>query len=344
MATGCENDGRPAAVLVAGGAGYIGSHIVRALMDQGRRVVVLDDLSSGHRWATGHAPLVVGDIADQALVHRVVAEFGVGAAIHCASLIQVGESMREPQRYWHGNVAKSISFIGALQAAGCHRIVFSGTAAVYGEPVQLPITEDHPLQPTSVYGRTKLAIEQYLADCAAVTGLRYATLRYFNAAGAHPDGTIGEAHPNESHLIPLVLRAASPGAEPVLIFGGDWPTADGTCIRDYVHVCDLADAHVLALASLDNTAELVCNLGSGTGFSVLEVIAAAERACLVAVPIRVVGRRPGDPAVLVASNAKARQLLGWRPQWTDLDSLVASAWQWETHLQRLTSASPNAGS
>lgn len=317
-------------VLVAGGAGYIGSHIVRALHQLGRPVVVLDDLSSGHRWAVPAAvPLVVADVGDEAVVRETVVKYAVASVVHCAALIQVGESMRQPGRYWQANVAKTIALVRTLAAAGCRTLVFSSTAAVYGEPLQTPIDESHPLQPNNVYGHTKFAVEQFLANCSAAGELRYASLRYFNAAGADESAEIGEAHGDESHLIPLVLRAAAAGNAPILVFGDDWPTADGTCVRDYVHATDLALAHVAALARLAEVPSVVCNLGSGRGYSVREVIDQVQRTTGLTVPVQIAPRRSGDAAVLVASNERARLELQWVPRHSALDEIVGSAWRWE---------------
>lgn len=320
------------AVMVAGGAGYIGSHAVRCLRAHGRRVVVFDDLSKGHRDGLGDVPLVVGDIADSVRVRETVRAHDVGAVMHFAASIQVGESMSAPRVYWNNNVGKTLTFLGALHDEGVARVVFSSTAAVYGEPEGTPITEDAKLRPTSVYGRTKLVVEQVLADFAAAYGLRYAALRYFNAAGAHPSGEIGERHDPESHLIPLVLQAASGRRPHVQVFGTNWPTPDGTCVRDYIHVDDLAEAHVRALDALEREPRIVCNLGTGRGFSVRDVIAAAEREAGRPIPVLERPRRAGDCAVLVASNSRARALLGWEPRATDLDAIVASAWRWERRL------------
>ena len=322
-------------VLVAGGAGYIGSHIVAALRRADRPVVVLDNLSTGHRWAVpAGVPLIMADIADAQAVCDTVARFGVGVAIHCAALIQVGESMRAPGRYWRANVGKTLAFTEALLRAGCSTLVFSSTAAVYGEPVYVPLDESHPLAPNNVYGRTKLAVEQMLDDCSRASELRFAALRYFNAAGACASGEIGEAHPDESHLIPLVMRAALEQGPPLVIFGDDWDTADGTCVRDYVHVADLADAHLAAVALLKDMPRLVCNLGSSQGFSVRQVIAQVEQTTGRSVPVQVANRRLGDAAVLVASNQVARSVLQWEPARSSLEEIVASAWRWEQNRPR----------
>jgi UDP-glucose 4-epimerase len=323
-----------ATVLVTGGAGYIGAHTVARLVERGRRVVVLDNLSRGHRRAVpAGVPLVVGDLADVGLVTRTLVAHEVGAVIHFAAASQVGESMIEPRLYYTNNVVGTARLLDALLGAGVTRLVFSSTAAVYGEPERVPIDEDSALAPTNVYGRTKLVIERMLADYGAAYGLRYAALRYFNAAGAAPGGAIGEDHEPETHLIPLVLRAAASGA-PVTIHGTDYPTADGTCVRDYVHVTDLADAHLLALEALAERPALTCNLGSGAGFSVRAVVDAAARVVGRAIPVRLGPRRPGDPATLVASSARIRRELGWAPRLGDLETIIRTAWEWEGRRPR----------
>lgn len=319
-------------VLVTGGAGYIGSHTVRRLVRSGYRVAVFDNLSKGHRWAVpSDVPLIVGDIADTAHVAMTLRQFHVTSIIHFAAFSLVGESMVEPRAYYANNVGGTLHLLDAMRVAGVDRIVFSSTAAVYGEPVSVPIGEDSALAPTSVYGRTKMVIEGILHDYAVAYGLRSVSLRYFNAAGADPEGGIGEDHDPETHLIPLVLQAAAGRRPSVSIFGSDYPTPDGTCVRDYIHVNDLADAHILALESLEHQAEAVYNLGNGEGFSVRQIIETAERVVGHAIPVTDAPRRAGDPAVLVAGNARARNALGWNPQLADLDSIIRTAWNWEQH-------------
>ncbi|HNW84482.1 MAG TPA: UDP-glucose 4-epimerase GalE [Candidatus Cryosericum sp.] len=317
-------------VLVTGGAGYIGSHTVRRLLQNSYKVVVLDNLSKGHTWAVPpEVPLVIGDIADVGLVAQTIRQFGVTSVIHFAAFSLVGESMSDPRAYYSNNVAGTLRLLDAMRVTGTSRIVFSSTAAVYGEPARVPIDEDSALHPTSVYGRTKLAIEGMLEDYAAAYGLRYISLRYFNAAGADPGGGIGEVHNPETHLIPLVLQAASGRRPFVEVFGTDYATADGTCIRDYIHVTDLADAHILALQSLDKQNKGVYNLGSSQGFSVRQIISTAEGVVGHPIPVVESRRRSGDPAVLVASNVRARAELGWNPSMTDLELIVRTAWEWE---------------
>ena len=317
-------------VLVTGGAGYIGSHAVRRLAQRGYRVVVYDNLSKGHRWAVPQSvPLIVGDIADTAHVAVAIRQYDVTAVMHFAAFSLVGESMAEPRSYYVNNVAGTLHLLDAMRVTGVDRMVFSSSAAVYGEPASVPIREDSTLVPTSVYGRTKMMIEGILHDYASAYGLRSVSLRYFNAAGADPDGGIGEDHDPETHLIPLVLQAAAGRRASVSVFGTDYPTADGTCVRDYIHVNDLADAHVLALESLEHCKEAVYNLGSGQGFSVRQIIETAERVVGHDIPLIEEARRPGDPAVLVAGSDRARAELGWAPQMTDLETIIRTAWSWE---------------
>ncbi|MCX6063617.1 MAG: UDP-glucose 4-epimerase GalE [Caldiserica bacterium] len=319
-------------VLVTGGAGYIGSHTVRRLVRKGYQVAVFDNLSKGHRWAVPEdIPLIVGDIADTAHVAMTIRQFHVTSIIHFAAFSLVGESMIEPRAYYTNNVIGTLHLLDAMRATGVDRIVFSSSAAVYGEPAIIPIDEDSVLAPTSVYGRTKMVIEGILHDYVTAYGLRSVSLRYFNAAGADPNGGNGEDHNPETHLIPLILQAAAGRRPSVSIFGSDYPTADGTCIRDYIHVNDLADAHVLALESLDRQTEATYNLGNGEGFSVRQIVEAAQRVVGHEIPTLESGRRAGDPAVLVASNRRACSELGWTPRLADLEAIVGTAWNWEQH-------------
>jgi UDP-glucose 4-epimerase len=311
-------------VLVTGGAGFIGATTSAALLRAGHEVVVLDDLSTGHRDAVPpDARFVRGDVCDRAVVEPVVAE-GIDACIHFAALIEAGESMRTPERFFTVNTAGSARLLEVLLANGVGRFVLSSTAAVYGEPERTPISEDAPLVPTNAYGESKLLVERMLDWHHRIHGLRTAALRYFNAAGATPGR--GERHDPETHLIPLILQVAAGRRDAISVFGTDYPTPDGTAVRDYVHVADLADAHVLALEALDVHDRLTCNLGNGTGFSVREVIEAARRVTGHPIPAADAERRPGDPASLVASADRARELLGWQPQRRDLDVIVADAW------------------
>jgi UDP-glucose 4-epimerase len=314
--------------LVTGGAGYIGSAVVEELLGAGaERVIVLDDLSKGHAEAVvAPALLERGDIADAALVGRLCREHRLDAVIHLAASSLVGESMEDPAKYYRNNVVKGLALLDAVVAAGVRRFVFSSTAAVYGEPDRSPITEAFPTAPTNTYGETKLAFEKALAWYGRAYGMSCASLRYFNAAGATERN--GEQHVPETHLIPLVLAAARGERPHVTLFGQDYPTADGTCVRDYIHVSDLARAHVLALDVLDAPGVRICNLGCGGGFSVAQVIDVARRVTGKTIPVVHGARRAGDPAVLVASSQLAQQTLGWKPQREDLAILIEDAWRW----------------
>jgi UDP-glucose 4-epimerase len=326
-------------LLVSGGAGYIGSHMVLRLLEDGHEVVVLDDLSSGHRDAVRGAPLVQGDVADRALLDRLFAATRFDAVLHFAGFSQVAESVRNPGRYYRNNVGGAVSLLDAMAAHGVGRLVFSSSAAIFGEPRSLPIDEAHPAEPLNPYGRSKLLVESVLPDYERAFGLRCVALRYFNAAGAHPLGLLGERHEPESHLIPLVLRAAAGALPAVTLFGEDYDTPDGTAIRDYVHVEDLCRAHALALARLaDGAPGRAYNLGNGEGYSVRQVIDTARR--VTRRPIRVASaqRRAGDPARLVADAKRARSELDWQPRYAALDTIIAHAWAWE----RRASAAPRA--
>jgi UDP-glucose 4-epimerase len=313
--------------LVTGGAGYVGSHLVAALLDRGDRVTVLDNLRTGHAAAVPPAaPLVVADLADTDTIDDVLSDGPWDAVFHFASLSQVGESMRMPMRYLLENAANGIRLIDACVRHGVERFVLSSTAALFNLKSDAPIAEDAPVDPQSAYGDSKWMIERALRWAAEVHGLRYACLRYFNAAGADPAGRLGEDHRPESHLVPLVIDAALGRRAALEVYGDDYPTADGTCIRDYVHVSDLATAHLLAVEAL-KAGPVVWNLGNGAGHSVRQVIAAVERVSGLKVPYRIVNRRAGDAAVLVASSARAQQA-GWRPVHDDLDDIVGSAFAW----------------
>ncbi|MBD0270348.1 MAG: UDP-glucose 4-epimerase GalE [Acetobacteraceae bacterium] len=314
--------------LVTGGAGYVGSHLVLALIERGDKVVVLDDLRQGHRGALPPgAELVRADIADRRALEEVFAGWRFGAVFHFAALSLVGESMREPLRYCAENVSNSLRLAEAAVKAGCLRFVLSSTAALFGNPERTPIDESAKLAPTSAYGDSKLMVERGLAWADGAHGLRSACLRYFNAAGADPKGRIGEDHEPETHLIPLAIGAALGTRPPLTVFGTDYPTPDGTCIRDYVHVTDLADAHLRVLARLEQ-GSCRYNVGSGTGYSVREVIEAVERVGGRPVPHSFGERRAGDPAVLVASSQRLRDDTGWSPKLGALEDIVRTAWAW----------------
>lgn len=322
-------------ILVTGGAGYVGSHACKALARAGWRPVVYDNLSRGRREAVRWGPLVEGDLADRAAVAAALRTHQIGAVMHFAAFAYVGESVGDPELYYHNNIGGTLSLLSAMREAGVATIVFSSTCAVYGVPDRLPIREDCPKAPLNPYGETKLAIERALHWYSGAYGLRYAALRYFNAAGCDPDGEIGEDHDPETHLIPRVLRAALGTGEPVEIYGNDYPTPDGTAIRDYIHVTDLADAHVKALSDLAAGGDsMALNLGTGRGWSVREVIAAVERVSGLTVPRREAARRPGDPPELVADPAAARARLLWQPQHSDLDTIVGTALARESHRSR----------
>ena len=316
-------------VLVVGGAGYIGAHTVQALRGRGHKVFVYDNLSTGNLEAVPEdVHFFEGDIRDGDFLRHIFAEYLIDAVVHFAACSLVGESMQDPAKYYNNNVVGTLSLLNAMKGAGVEYLLFSSTAAVYGEPTSLPITETALCQPTNVYGRTKLAIEWSLADYAQAYNLKYTALRYFNAAGASLDASIGEAHPVETHLIPLIFQAVIKH-KALQVFGDDYLTPDGTCIRDYIHVLDLATAHVLALEKMVQTRQsAVYNLGTETGFSVLEIIKMVEQVTGLEVPYTISPRRAGDPARLVASVNKAKQQLGWQLQYSDLQQIISSAWQW----------------
>jgi len=316
-------------VLVVGGAGYIGSHVFRLLNDSGIPAAVFDNLSTGHRWAVPKGQLIVGDIADPAAVRRAVVKTKATAVVHLAARLDVNESVREPLTYWRANIAGTLALLEALHGTTVRSLVFSSTCATYGTPESLPLREDHPQKPINPYGSTKLAIERLLADQEPQTGIRWVALRYFNAAGAHPRGDIGEDHEPEIHVIPRALNAVAGRIEQITVFGTDYPTRDGTCVRDYVHVCDLATAHLQALNYLERGGpSTALNLGNGSGFTVLEVLAAVQRVTGLEVPVVFGERRPGDPPALVGSSERALAFLGWRPEYPGIDVIVETAWRW----------------
>ena len=317
-------------VLLTGGAGYIGSHLIRALAAAGHRCVVYDSLVSGHAEAVGSTTLVRADLADGAALRATLAEETIEAVIHLAAFIEAGESVLKPDKYFHNNTIIGLTLLDAMRDCGVRRLVFSSTAAVYGMPDHLPIEETDRLDPINPYGASKLCVEFMLRAYAAAFGLGAVSLRYFNVAGADPAGDVGEDHHPETHLIPLVLQVALGRRERASIFGDDYDTPDGTCIRDYIHVRDLADAHVLALdaAEPDSKQVKVYNLGNGEGFSVREVIEACRQVTGKAIDAELAPRRPGDPARLIASCRRAKEQLGWRPRRPELKTIVADAWAW----------------
>jgi UDP-glucose 4-epimerase len=314
-------------VLVTGGAGYIGATTARSLLRNGHDVLVYDNLSKGHREAVPEgARLLEGEVSDRATLDAALAIHRPEAVLHFAASIEAGESMQRPEKYFRNNSATTLCLLESMLANDVSKLIFSSTAALYGEPRRIPIEETDPLDPTNAYGESKLLVERMLVWFARVHGLRYASLRYFNAAGS--DGHSGEAHQPETHLIPLILQAAAGMRESISVFGTGYPTPDGTCIRDYIHVSDLADAHVRALEALDKGEQLIFNLGNGRGFSVAEVIDAARRVTGRTISVVEAAPRAGDPAVLIASSEKIRRQLGWTPQYPDLESIIASAWEW----------------
>ena len=318
-------------VLVTGGAGYIGSHTAKLLATSGHVPIVFDDLSQGHDWAVKWGPIERGSLSDQERLREVLARHPVDAVIHFAANALVGESMSNPTKYFRNNTVGTLNLLDAMHAAGVDRIVFSSTCATYGNPVRVPIDEGHPQAPVNPYGESKLMVEKILRWYGECYGLRWMALRYFNAAGADPDGEIGEDHDPESHLIPLVIGAAMGTRPPVKIFGTDYDTPDGTAIRDYVHVMDLAEAHLRALQRLDEgTPSQAVNLGTGQGQSVRAVVTTVSRTAGKAVPAVESPRRAGDPATLVADPARARDVLGWTCRYPDLDVIVEHAWRWHT--------------
>lgn len=323
-------------VLVTGGAGYIGSHMVRTLVDRGHGVVVVDDLSSGHRDAVApEAAFVEADVGDTTRMLDVLREHAVEAVLHFAGVIRVDESVTDPAKYWRGNVVASLALLEAVREAKVSSFVFSSTAAVYGDPVRVPIPEEHPTRPVNPYGDSKLTVERILASYGVAHGLRWAALRYFNAAGANAAAGLGERHDPESHLVPIILDVARGVREKVSLYGTDWPTPDGTCVRDYIHVCDLADAHLAALEHLARGGESgAFNLGTGRGASVSEVVDIVREVTgkpITAVPAP---RRAGDPPELVAGVERAARILGWRAQRSDLRTIIRDAWLARERLSR----------
>jgi UDP-glucose 4-epimerase len=324
-----EDVGKPY-VLVVGGAGYIGSHMVKRLQRAGYVPIVLDNLSQGRRSAVGSAQLIVGELGDSSVLDVIFQAWPIAAVMHFASFIQVGESVERPAIYYENNVSNTVALLQAMVRHQVSRFIFSSTAAIFGNPEYVPIDEQHPMSPINPYGRSKLMVEEILQDFENAYALRSCCLRYFNAAGADPEGELGECHEPETHLIPLVLQAASGRRPSITVFGRDYDTGDGTCIRDYIHVNDLADAHLLALEALLSGADSMrFNLGNGAGYSINEVIDAARRVTGCEIVVRDGPRRAGDPTRLVADSTSAREKLGWTPQLAELDTIIAHAWAWE---------------
>jgi UDP-glucose 4-epimerase len=320
-----------AVFLIVGGAGYIGSHMVKHLASHGHDVVVLDDLSTGHRKSVVAGKFIQGDLGDQDLIEEIFSTLKIDCVMHFAAFSLVGESVKIPLTYYNNNSAKTTRLLMAMARHGVDKFILSSTAAVYGEPKNLPILETEPTEPTNPYGRSKLFIEKVLEDCDASHGLKYISLRYFNAAGASKDGEIGEDHSPETHLIPLVLQVALRQREYIEIYGTDWDTPDGTCIRDYIHVMDLAEAHILAAQRLMEGGESgVYNLGCQSGYSVREIISIAREITRKPIPAVESDRRPGDPARLVASSEKIKSELGWNPRYDDPERIIATAWKWHS--------------
>ncbi|MFC1737743.1 UDP-glucose 4-epimerase GalE [Planctomycetota bacterium] len=315
-------------VLVCGGAGYIGSNMTAMLQAEGRDAIVLDNLSKGHRTAIGQTEFVKGDLADYELILRTLKEYKIEAVMHFAAFIEASESVHKPLQFYHNNVSNTQTLLAAMETAGVKKLVFSSTAAVYGAPEEVPITENCPTQPINPYGETKLAAERMCYHQSRTGKLAFALLRYFNACGAGNKGTLGEDHQPESHLIPLTIQAAMGQRNEIKIYGTDYPTPDGTCIRDYIHVDDLCRAHLLALDKLENEQELIYNLGNGKGYSVREVIETLKKVSGRKFKVVEAERRPGDPPVLTSDATKAKTELGWKTQFGNLEEIVATAWQW----------------
>ena len=316
-------------VLIVGGAGYIGSHTNKLFSRNGFKTVVFDNLSTGHRRLVRWGEFFKGDLGKPADLARCFKKHKFDAVMHFSAFAYVGESVTDPAKYYTNNVANTLNLLNAMRAAGVDKFIFSSSCAVYGAPAVLPMRENLPFNPMSPYGRTKRMVEDILADYSAAYGLKYAALRYFNAAGADPEGETGEMHEPETHLIPLALDAAAGLIKEIKVFGGNYPTPDGTCVRDYIHVTDLAQAHLLALRYLEKGgASGGFNLGNGKGFSVLEVIKTAERVTGRKIRVKMTPRRPGDPPALVGSAARARRVLGWRPARFKLETIIADAWKW----------------
>ena len=322
------------AILVCGGAGYIGSHINKQLNKEGYETIVFDNLIYGHKEAVKWGKLVVGDMKNVDEIEAVFKNNQIDAVFHFAAYAYVGESVEHPEKYYYNNVANTLNLLHVMMKYGCNRIIFSSTCATYGEPEKVPITEDMPQNPINPYGATKLMVERIFQDYHKAYGIQYVVLRYFNAAGADPDGEIGESHNPETHIIPLVLDAASGKRPNIKVFGTDYDTPDGSCIRDYIHVYDLATAHLLALHHLEAGKESqFFNLGNEKGTSVLEVVDSVKRVTRRNLKVTLTDRRPGDPAKLVGSSQKAQEVLGWKPIYGDIDAIVGHAWKWHEEAE-----------
>jgi len=316
-------------ILVVGGAGYIGSHMVKDLIDAGYAVITLDDLSTGHRELVTGGEFIEGGLGDRVMLDKLFSTHTISAVMHFAAFSLVGESVENPLKYYRNNMAATAELLDSMIRHNVKRFIFSSTAAVYGEPVEIPITENHPCNPTNPYGTSKIAVERMLQDCDSAYGLKYISLRYFNASGADESGKIGERHHNETHLIPLILEVATGRRENIKIFGVNYPTPDGTCIRDYIHVSDLTKAHLLALNALLSGGDSgVYNLGNNRGYSVREVIELARKVTGKPIPAIEADKRPGDPAVLIASSDKIKKTLGWKPEYENLETIIKTAWVW----------------
>ena len=318
-------------ILVTGGAGYIGSHTAYELLNSGKEIVIVDNLQKGHKEAVLGGMFYEGDLRDDSFMDRVFTENQIEAVVHFAADSLVGESVADPLKYYNNNVVSTLRLLGKMKQYGVNKIVFSSTAATYGEPENTPILETDKTVPTNPYGETKLTVEKALKWADNAYGIKHIILRYFNVAGAHPSGKIGEDHHPESHLIPIIIQAAMGKRDYIGIYGDDYPTPDGTCIRDYIHVTDLANAHILALNKLMSGSESdIFNLGNGSGFSVKQVIEATEKVAGKKIPVNTVPRRAGDPAILIASSQKAQDVLGWQPQYHQLETIIETAWKWHT--------------
>jgi UDP-glucose 4-epimerase len=318
------------AILVTGGAGYIGSHTVAELLQQGEEVIIVDSLQKGHEKAVLGGRFYQGDLRDRAFLHELFTNHKIEAVIHFAASSLVGESVQKPLDYYDNNVIAAHTLVSVMLEHGVKKLVFSSTAATYGEPKRIPIVEEDETKPTSPYGETKLAMEKMFHWCEGAYGLKSISLRYFNASGAHPDGIVGEDHDPETHLIPIILKVALGQTEYMSIFGDDYPTEDGTCIRDYVHVMDLANAHWLALEYLrKHNRSRIFNLGNGKGFSNMQVIETVRKVTGHSIPVKIAPRRPGDPAILIASSEKAKEDLGWKPKYEELETIIQTSWKWQ---------------